>query len=372
MTNKEKTQIQKEIVSVLSLKPHGRLLLAPRVGKSKLAVDLIKLNKPDSILWATPQEELATTAIPLEFDLWKAKHYKKKLTTVTWMSLNKMKGHYSIIILDEEQFATENNLSTLLSGELTADYILSMTGTQTKHQDKLDLYKRLGLPVLYEMSINEAVDMGMLANYAIKVIEVDLGTEKTVPAGNKDNPFMTTEAAQFAYIDKTVNQAIYQKRRDSTFQILKRMRFIKNSPSKQEAALLLMERLSGRKLFFCGSIEQAESICSNTFHSKTDNTDLLKFMSGEVDEIAMVNAGGTGFTYKEIDHLVMTQADSDKNGLTSQKLCRTLLQQKDYKATIWIICLLGTQDVKWVESALTNFDKFKVEYIRFVNFKNII
>ena len=46
MTNKEKSRIQKEIVDSLEPKPHGRLLLAPRVGKSKLAIDIIKKNKP--------------------------------------------------------------------------------------------------------------------------------------------------------------------------------------------------------------------------------------------------------------------------------------------------------------------------------------
>lgn len=49
--------------------------------------------------------------------------------------------------------------------------------------------------------------------------------------------------------------------------------------------------------------------------------------------------------------------------------------QKGYKATIWIICLLGTQDEKWVKSALQNFDSTKIEYIHYKNlekqFKNI-
>lgn len=48
---------------------------------------------------------------------------------------------------------------------------------------------------------------------------------------------------------------------------------------------------------------------------------------------------------------------------------RTLLQQEDYQATIWIICLLGTQDEKWIESALERFDKSKVEYINYKNLK---
>lgn len=369
MTNKEKSRIQKEIVDSLDLKPTGRLLLAPRVGKTKLAIDIIKKNKPSSILWVTPSAELAEKDIPQEFETWKAKRYINKLTTVTWMSLDKITGHFDMIILDEEQFITENNYINLNTGDLSYDYLLSMTGTATKHESKLELYKDLKLEVLFDMSINEAVDVGLLANYTIKVLQVDMGTTKNVEAGNKENRFMTTEVAQYKYLDTVAQKAIFQRRKDATFKILARMRAVYNSKSKTEAAKYLMDNLSGRKLFFCSGINQAEYLCENTYHSKTDNTDLKKFMSGTVDNIAMVNAGGTGFTYKALDHLVMVQADSDKNGLTSQKICRTLLDQKDYEATIWMVCLMGTQDEKWIKSALENFDKDKIEYVNFKDLK---
>jgi superfamily II DNA or RNA helicase len=369
MTNKEKSKIQKEIVDSLPLKPHGRLLLAPRVGKSKLVIDIIKKNNPKSILWVTPSAQLAEKDIPEEFEIWKGKRFISKLTTVTWMSLNKIKGHYEMIVLDEEQFATENNTINLVNKELTADYIISMTGTQTKHEDKKDLYKALNLPILYKLSINEAVNIGILANYTIKVIEIDMGVSKNIPAGTKDKPFMTTEVAQYNYLDSTAKKAMFQKRKDIMFRILARMRAIYDSPTKTEVAKYFMDNLKGRKLFFCASQKQAEYVSKYFYHSKTNDNDVQRFIKGEIDDIAMVNAGGIGWTYKEIDHLFMVQADSDKNGLTSQKIARTLLDQPNYKATIWVLCLIGTQDEKWVESALENFDKTKVEYIRYKNIK---
>lgn len=370
MTNKEKTALQKEIVASLPTNPHGRLLLAPRVGKTKLGIDIIKKNKPKTTLWVTPSAKLANEEIPKEFELWKATRFLPGLTTSTWMSLDNLTGHYTFIILDEEQFATENNMRNLLNGTLTADYIISMTGTATKHDAKKDIYKALNLGILYQMSINEAVDIGMLANYTIKVVEVTMLTDKTIPAGNKDKPFLNSEAAQYDYLNKMANQAMFQKRKDMGFRIRARMRAIYDSPAKQKVAEFLMNRLQGRKLIFCSSIEQANGISLFSHHSKTDNVNLERFQSGQIDEIAMVNTGGVGETYKAIDHLMMVQADSDKNGLTSQKLCRTLLAQKDYKATIWLICLLGTQDEKWIASTLESFDKSKIEYIRFVNLQN--
>lgn len=370
MTKAEKSRIQKEIVDGLPEKPHGRLLLAPRVGKTKLMIDIIKREKPKSILWITPSAELAEKDIPEEFETWRAKKYLKCLTTVTWMSLNKIKGDFDLIVGDEEQFATENNLLPLMSGELIYENIIFMTGTPTKHDHKKNLYEQLGLEVLIDLSINQAVNIGLLANYSINILEVDLGRENNIVAGTKAKPFKTSEKKQYDYLTKMVQQATFQRRKDAKFRILTRMRAIKNSPSKFNAVQELLNKIGGRRMIFAGSIKQAEELSDYTYHSKTDNKHLNLFKSGEIDELALVNAGGTGHTYKAIDHLILVQCDSDKNGLTSQKISRTLLEQKDYKATIWIVCLLDTQDEKWVQSTLENFDKSKVQYIRYKNLNN--
>jgi superfamily II DNA or RNA helicase len=375
MTAKEKSELQKAVVDATPANAIGRWLLAPRCGKTKVAIDYIKRENPASILWVTPSAELADMnnmkdGIVSEFHKWKAKRYIPKLQTVTWMSLDKIEGYYDLIILDEEQFATENNITVLLDKTVSYTSLISMTGTATKHKEKQELYRRLGLKPIYNISINEAVDIGLLSNYTIKVVEVGMSLEKNISAGNKSKQFMTSEQAQYSYLNNIANQAIYQRRKDAQFRILNRMRFIKKSGSKHLAAQFLIDTLQGRKLIFTGGIDQAEELCDYTYHSKTDNEHLLAFKNGEIDELALVNSGGTGHTYKAIDHLILVQADSDKNGLTSQKICRTLLDQKDYKATIWIVTLIGTQDEKWVDATLQSFDKKKIEYIRFKNLKN--
>ena len=93
-TKKDKTILQKEVVDILPPYPIGKLNLAPRCGKSKTIIDLIKRDKYKSILWVTPSAELATKDIPEEFKKWKATRYLKILNTCTYSSLNKMKGFY--------------------------------------------------------------------------------------------------------------------------------------------------------------------------------------------------------------------------------------------------------------------------------------
>ena len=68
---KSKTEIQKEIVEGLQEPSHGLLRLAPRVGKTKIGIDIIKKEKPKRILWVTPNAKLRDVDIPTEFKIWK-------------------------------------------------------------------------------------------------------------------------------------------------------------------------------------------------------------------------------------------------------------------------------------------------------------
>lgn len=370
MTDKEKTELQNEIIKGLPNKPHGLLLIPPRGGKSRITIELIKRNKPKTILWVTPSAELAEVVIPEEFKIWKAAKFIPKLQTSTWASLYKVTGHFDMVILDEVHHITEHNSCNFFNHTLKSESILGITGSNTQHTDKKFLYSALNLKVLYKMDLGTAVDIGLLANYNVTVVDCELGTEKTYKAGSKDKPFLTTEFNNYLYYDKVAEEAIRTKSKDRKFKTLARRRVIINSPSKAEVVEYLWNNLEGRNMFFCSSITMADSLTKHTYHSKTDNTYLQQFINGEINKLALVNAGGTGFTYKAIDNLVVVQCDSDKNDLVLQKLCRSLLQQKGYTANIWFIRLKKTQDVVWVSSVIKKLDPNKVKYITFEELKS--
>ena len=422
MTNKEKTELQKGVVEQME-QPHGRLLLAPRVGKSRIAIMAIKKFKPDTILWVTPSSKLSKVDIPEEFAKWGAKRYLKKLTTITYSSLHKIQDHFELIILDEEQSLTPKNAKNLLNGTLTYQNITSMTGTPTKHSEKLDLYKKLRLEVIYEMKINKAVDLGVLANYKATVLminpvkgllkkynriqgAIDSKTKAKVEfeegmltfsgglngtLGLSERPskyggryFLIvgkyTTLGYFvikddgSYTGKVTIEGMSYKITDNKLHtvypaslLIGRMKALGGSELKTEVAKTLLSMLAfTKKIIFCNSIEQAEEVWSQaTYHSKTTAAKLKQFQAGEINTIAMVGKGGTGYTYRDLDNLIIVQCDSDRNGSTSQKICRTLLNQKNYVANIWLLCIKGTQDEVWVERTLENFDKDKVTYLNF-------
>ncbi len=366
MTNKEKSELQKEVVNSIKKDQSGRLILAPRVGKTKIIIDLIKRDKiKGKILWVTPTSKLANEDIPSEFIKWKAKIYLKQLETTTWKGLVNCEGDYALIVLDEEQFMTANNSEPLFNGKLTRKVLISMTGTESKSKDKKELYVKLNVDILYKISINKAVDIGLLSNYEIKVVMVSMDQNKNIEVKykhkttKKEKSFMTSEQKQYDYLTKSL------ERKRTKFGTMHRRRIIGNSPSKLGAAKYIINSLEGKKLIFAVDRNQAEDLCDYVYHGNTEDEDLKKFVNGEINKIAMVNKGGTGYTYTNIDYLIMTQVDSDNNGLTSQKIARTLLEQGDYKACIWIICLQDTRDEFWLASTLESFDKDKIEYINF-------
>lgn len=364
-------KVGKDILETLVYPVHGILELSPRVGKTKLGIEIIKKQKCSSILWVTSSAKLRDEDIPEEFVTWKAKRYLPKTTIIHYNSLNSIKGKFDIVILDEFQAITEANTIGFFNKDIEYGTIVGLTGTIPKHEEKLEILKKLKLKVLVKITIDEAVDQELVADYTINVIEIPMdAVTKNVEAGTKKAPFNTTEVLSYQYLCKRVNQAMWSNNPKVTqFSILARLRFVYNSPSKLNVAKKLVKTLDGRKLVFAGSIKHAEEISNTNYHSKTNDKDLQAFLKEEINLLSCVNAGGTGFTYKNVDHFIIVQSDSNKSGSTTQKLARSLLLQKDYKAQIWILCLMGTQDEKWVEEALKSFDVNKVNYINVKNLK---
>ena len=63
--------VQEEILDSLKAPPHGIYLLSHRIGKTAIAISIIKKFKFKSILWITPSTQLRDVDIPNEFIKWK-------------------------------------------------------------------------------------------------------------------------------------------------------------------------------------------------------------------------------------------------------------------------------------------------------------
>ncbi len=375
MTSKTKRkEFTMSIADYLVSNRHGRLIIAPRFGKTRIIIEFLKRIKPKSVLWVTPSAVLAETGIKEEFSKWGAKRLIKKLITSTYSSLTKIKGEYDQIILDEEQTLTSLTGDHLLNHIIGP--IISMTGTPSKDPIKQSYLTQLKLDILIDLSIDEAVDIGVLRPYEINIVRCYLDNSKKLKLNSKYGTYFSTEYDQYKHYDKKVkeyeelnNRYYYHPQSNEIggkikYYINKRADIIRRSSTKIAAAKWFMNSLKGRTLSFAPFIDISQEICDYTYNSKTDLTNLLKFQNEEVDQLCLVNTGGVGFTYKNLDNLLLMQSDSDKNGLTTQKLSRILLNSNKNQdvAKIYILCLMNTRDQNWVNSALSNFDKKCIKF----------
>ena len=425
MEDLRRSEIQKKVLDSIPSNTSGQLWLSPRLGKSKLMIDYIMREKPKTVLWVTPSRKLANKDIPEEFNKWFKDDVELPLFKAeTWSSLNKLEGEYDLIILDELHKITEANSENIKSGSLKGKIIIGMTGTPTRDKKKLEVINQFSLPLLYHININKAVELGLLADYTINVVSQkydykDKYLNNILKAIKPIGTYYVEEASEgslvsakltLKYGDKVVDKDLFKEvsskgkeyykiitslgsnqgflmgnelfgktnigamevelREGKIYTGNSSMRLnaytqLKKSPQKLQIAKNLLSSLKGkRNMIFAGNIKQAEELSPTCYyHSKTVDLGLQDFIDGYEDTIALVEAGSVGFTYKDIDNLIVMQTNSNKNGTISQMISRTLLKQPEYKATVWLILLRETIDEKWVEETLEDFDINKVKFI---------
>jgi len=360
-----RADIEQKILKSIPRQKRVRLHLAPRFGKTKLMIQVIQRDDPQKILWVTPSRHLADNDIPNEFKKWNAEEYLPKLEVTTWSALKNHTGKYDLIVLDEEQFATEANCHQILKSALKGR-IITMTGTPSTREDKNDLYRAMRMQVAYQLSIDEAVALGIISDYNITVFYVQMDETQNIEKESKGQVFYTSEAEHYQRMNRKATSFYGGSHNTIPWAIAERTRLIKSSPTKKELAKrIIYHKCTGRSLIFSPFIDYAEALCPATYHSKSESKIALeKFQAGAIKQLAIVNAGAVGFTFRGIEQLLIVQMDSNKTGLSTQKISRALLKEENKSVEIYVLCLRDTQDEKWVREGLKEFDSTKIKYIQ--------
>jgi superfamily II DNA or RNA helicase len=75
-----------------------------------------------------------------------------------------------------------------------------------------------------------------------------------------------------------------------------------------------------------------------------------------------------GHNFPGIDSGIVGQLNSKEKDLV-QRIGRLIRFRPGHEAHLYIVVAEGTQDAKWVETAVENLDQSKIEYVRIDNFK---
>jgi len=380
---KTQNQVQEEAgKAIVRNNGRGMLVMATGTGKSKVAIDYAKmkhhLNPRIKILLVVPTEKLRDVNWKDEFTKWNADFlWEYHLDRSCYVSISKLKDKfYDLVILDEAHNITVNNSQFFKQNIVLA--CIGLTATPPPEEIKKALLKEQRLNPVYEVTLDEAVEWGLVSPYKITVVQTSLDSNtRNIKSGTKDKVFYTTELKTYEYLTQqiasidvqTATTAMLARRK---MFILKRLHFIYALPSKTMAAQFLLNKVipvQERTLIFAGSIIQAETLCEHSFHSKSSNSSFYDAFKAEtINRLSSVRSLNQGENIANLDNALVVQINSKELDIV-QRVGRVVRYRNGHLAQIYILCVKNTVDTKWLETALSDFDRSRIEYIDYPTLK---
>jgi superfamily II DNA or RNA helicase len=348
--------------AVKAFKKGGILLASPRFGKTKVCLETLKGK---NILIIIPNNDLKI-GWKNEIEKWKFKGTYKILNK---SSIKKITNDYDAILIDEIDTLSPANIKGLKKYK---KILYGCTGSLgEKSQEALS--KELGMNIVYEYSIEQAVTEGVIADYRIYVHPVDLDkTDSYVEIGK----WTTTEEKSYEYWTKKLKEVsakiansysnpynsfnMRQLIQDRMRLGLMRSQYISRYLSKLKKAKEIVDSLD-RCIIFTSRTDRADYL-GNGYHSKSKDV-LDKFLSGKLSNIAVCKYLSRGFTDPTlkkavIHHLTSSQEDA------IQKILRTMnLDPEGNVAEIHVCTYRNTKDTDWTTNALKLFNQDKVIWL---------
>lgn len=378
---KTKDQVQQEANDALDINGgRGIVVMATGTGKSKIPIDRAKRryssNPEFKILVVVPTEKLRDVNWMNEFEKWDASQiYQNNTEKKCYVSINKIHGqHFDMVVLDEVHNITENN--SKFFEQNTVGEIVCLTATEPTSFEKRMILQRLQLKPVYTVTLDEAVEWGLISPYAITIIETKLDTvRRTVNIGTKKRPLYQNEFVAYHQVSKKIDYLINTGEKPGYLQmlILKRMRMIYDLETKTKVAEFVLKHIipeDERTLIFAGGIAQADRLNEHSFHSKTPKTsesfDL--FVNEKINRLSSVNSLNEGHNIPNLDNALVVQLNSKELNLV-QRIGRIVRFREGHRANIYIIVVKDTVDEVWTNRSLTNFDESNITRLSFEKLK---
>jgi superfamily II DNA or RNA helicase len=338
-------------------------------GKSIVAIEIIKKLFSDNckICLIVPTEKLRDHNWEQEFKKSNCNEIYKTLDRFCYASIAKISGKtYDLVILDEAHRITENNFKFFESNIIK--HVIGLTATLPENDEKLEMLTSIA-PIAFEYSLSQGIKDGIISPFNIKIIETRLDNkEKYIEMGKVNEKYLVTEKYNYDRLTAVFKRAI-MTRNSKFIQIasIKRMHMLYGLKSKMLIAKQILNTyLCDKKvLIFCGSIDQATEICEHTYHSKSGDKDLKRFINDEISVLSCVRALNEGMNIPNVDAAIIVQLNSKQLDLI-QRIGRVVRFRKNHIADIYILSCVDTQDEVWTNKATEGFSN-----IEYINVKNL-
>lgn len=355
------TTFQTEAQLALNICDKCLVLKSIRSGKTLMMLDYIKKKNYKKVLWLVPDSHIRDKSLPEEITKWKFNNLS--IQTTCYNSLKNYKNTtWDLIILDEVQKLTENYYNSLKT--ISFQKLVAMTGTIPNKQNKKELlFEKLGLELVYKFSVDNAVENKIVAPYTINIIKKPLIKTNTIEIsykkGNDTKSFFTSEQKRYDYISHAIDNALSIK--SKMLRSLDRMRFLNTLDSKISFIKRYIKENNDKKiLIFVATRDMASKISEYVYHGTSSDKYYKLFSKNKINHLVLVEKGGVGHTYKDLDGCLLTTINSS-NTIIQQKIFRTILFRENYIANIDILISENTVQEEWIQRSLYDLNKSNIK-----------
>lgn len=304
-----------------------------------------------------------------EFKKWGKEELLEHLDIFCYASLHKYANTTTgFIILDECHALSEGREDKLES--IAFDKMVSLSATVGKEvkQRLRDLVPK-GQFEEYHISLQEAIDMGLIPSPKIYTNYVELDEDERKLPWTKKDPRLFSEREYYQKISKRVvywqNQYMQSaegwQERKWMISALERKKFM--ASCKTNRAKEMLKYLHGKRFIcFTGGIEQcAELGVSQAIHSKIHKKDREKlineFNEGKTSELYAVGMLRESMNLEGIEAGIIVQLDNQQ-GTTEQIIGRVL---RSLAPEVYILLCRDTKDEDYFTKATKGIDPSSIE-----------
>jgi superfamily II DNA or RNA helicase len=374
--------------------------LGTGVGKSKIAVDLIKELRPGSVLILVNSERLRDVDWPetlKKFGL--DEEQKEKVDIMCYQSAyTRSDLAYELVIADELDYAlTEKYSQTFTANEKGLERVLGLTATlsEEKRERCAEVFGQDCL--LYSYSTQQAQQERILNDSRFVFARFFLSQHpQSCSVGKGERIFYFSENERYLFLEQRYQDALrdYEINRISgTESQIKRsykayryhrdqraafLHTLKSSAyvARQLTRKLLSEDTTNKVLVFSKRTKQIDAICKYTFHSKNKKNSKVveKLDRGDIRALGVCGALNRGANLSGVNNIILESYDGSSTVFQQRHGRGTRLQVGDTLRMYFLIpCYVDregrekyTQASEWVLRMTEDFNlQGRTESLRF-------
>jgi len=357
----------------------GSVIAGTGFGKSRIAVlaidHILKQNSRSNnkaALILVPTIQLQAQFVD-EFDKWNVD--SSKVDIMCYQTAYKLTGHhYDIVVCDEIHLGLSEEYRKFFKNNIY-DSLLCMTATLPEEEEYKNILMKIA-PVIYKISLDECVSLGIVAPYIIECVPVKLTITEQAEYKHVNNTFVKWKYAlgHFDAFDnaksiiKNSNASPQDKKAAALFYkaIRERKAIVDFAANKiVEFQKLVLSNLNKKILVFSGANKFTDDLCKAAFplalayHSgktkKQKETALQKFRDNEINVLCSTKALNQGLDVPDANMGIICGITSKSLSMI-QRVGRLLRFQEGKIGKIIILYVKDSQEEKWLKQSVKNLN----------------